>query len=139
MFSVENLSIEKKSINKSDVLDKYVKLMKDQGVHQNGYSLLPKNEWYEVSFELHNSHAGFANGIRRVLVGELEVQSMVVEEKDILTDDEFIAGMNDVLVKNIGLIPIYQDHGLSVDEYDIYLYAYIIQMLLLISKLKILV
>jgi hypothetical protein len=124
MFSVENLSIEKKSIKKSDVLDKYVKLMKDQEVHQNGYTLLPKNEWYEVSFELHNSNAGFANGIRRVLVGELEVQSMVVEEKDILTDDEFIAGMNDVLVKNIGLIPIYQDHGLSVNEYDIYLYAY---------------
>ena len=71
---------------------------------------------------MHNSNVGFANGIRRTLVGEFPVQALTLDEKDILTDDEFISGMNDVLVKNIGLLPIWQNSDLV--DHEIYLSAY---------------
>lgn len=122
MFSVEKISIDSISIKKTDELDKYVALMKKHNIHKDGYSLLPKNKWHEVSFELHNSNVGFANGLRRTLVGEFPVQALTLDEKDILTDDEFISGMNDVLVKNIGLIPIWQNSDLA--DHDIYLFVY---------------
>ena len=50
MFSIEKISINSISINKTDELDKYVTLMKKHNIHKDGYSLLPKNKWYEVSF-----------------------------------------------------------------------------------------
>jgi hypothetical protein len=130
MFSVEKVKIEEKSIVKSKELDKYVQLMKKHNIHSDGYELLPKNKWIEASFELHNSNSGFANAIRRTLVGELPVYTLAIDESNIKTDDEFIACSSNVLVKNLGMIPIYQDCKFinsetdSITDYEINLSVY---------------
>lgn len=68
--------------------------------------LLPE-PFETLSFELDKTYTGFANGIRRVLVEELPVYCLDTDHKNVETDDEFI--LNDMLIKNINLIPIIQE------------------------------
>jgi hypothetical protein len=98
--------------------------MEDFGI-DNPLDLLPKNKWHDVSFILKNTHVGFAHGLYRILVEELQVICADVKEENIVTDDKFISDKIDRLVKNINLLPVKQ--SLSDDEvaaYDIYLYKY---------------
>ena len=120
-LKVENIKIEEIKVKHTPELDELVKLMDKHG-YPNGYEMLPTSVKHRVSFELSGTYSAFANGIRRALVEEIETKSLLIDEKDILTDDEFISGMNDVLIKNLSLIPIMQDG--NFDEFDIYLYAY---------------
>lgn len=120
MFSVQNVKLDKLQIEKSALLEKYIKLIKTH-LDLDGNDMLPKAPRERLSFELHGTYASFANAIRRVLIEELTVKAMKIDDKDIISNDEFITGMNDVLSKNISMVPIYQD-SLIDDSYDIYLY-----------------
>lgn len=132
MLTVKNLQITEKKIKPTKELDKFVDLIRKYNLAntqnantqatntQNAYNMLPQNSWDVVSFELKNTTSAFANGIRRVFVEELDVQALHVNFEDIFTDDAFINGIDDMLVNNLGLIPIYQDIDL-IDKYDIYL------------------
>jgi hypothetical protein len=124
MLKIEKVSIEEKKINKSSVLDNVINLMKKNNM--DGYSMLPKNKWHEVSFELHNSHTGFANGLYRVLVEELLTLCISAEEKNIITDDKFIGDALDGLIKNINLLPVKQEliNSDKLDKLDVYLHKY---------------
>ena len=124
MLKIEKVLIEEKKINKSKVLDEVLNLMKKNNI--NGNDMLPKNSWYDVSFELHNSHTGFANGIYRVLVEELLTICISVEEKSIITDDKFLGDALDGLIKNLNLLPIRQEllDSDKTDKLDIYLHKY---------------
>lgn len=121
-LKIEKLKIEEVKIHKTPELDAVVKLMEKHGT-PNGYELLPKSAKHHVSMQLDNTYSAFANAIRRTLVEDIPTYSLLVDEKDIITDDEFIAGMSDVLIKNIGLVPIMQS-GAIIDNqvnYDIHL------------------
>ena len=124
MTKIENISILEKKVEKSKELDSIIKHMEDFGI-DNPIDLLPKNKWHDVSFILKNTHVGFAHGLYRILVEELQVICADVKEENIITDDKFISDKIDRLVKNINLLPVKQ--SLSDDEvaaYDIYLYKY---------------
>ena len=124
MTKIENISILEKKVEKSKELDSIIKHMEDFGI-DNPLDLLPKNKWHDVSFILKNTHVGFAHGLYRILVEELQVICADVKEENIVTDDKFISDKIDRLVKNINLLPVKQ--SLSDDEvaaYDIYLYKY---------------
>jgi DNA-directed RNA polymerase subunit L len=124
MFKIEKISIEEQKINKSAILDNVINLMKKNNI--DGNAMLPKNSWYDVSFELHNTYTGFANGLYRVLVEELLTLCISVEEKNIITDDKFIGDALDGLIKNINLLPVRQEllNSDKIDNLDIYLYKY---------------
>jgi hypothetical protein len=123
-MKIEKLSIIEKKITKTAKLDKYVELMKKYG-HLNGYDMLPQNTWHEVSFNMVDTHTGFAHGISRILTEELETKCASVDEKNVLTDDKFISDMVDGLIKNINLLPLNQSLSLEeLNNYSIYLYKY---------------
>jgi hypothetical protein len=124
MIKIENLSIEEKKIVKTKELDAISDSMKEFGI-ENPYDMLPKKKWHIVSFDLTNTHTGFAHGIYRVLVEEMEVLCSTTLEEHIVTDDEFISNKIDRLIKNINLLPINQsltDEELS--KLDVFLYKY---------------
>lgn len=124
-LKVDKVQIEEIKIRKTPELDAIVKLMAQNGI-SDGYSLLPTSTKHKVSMQLNNTYSAFANAIRRTLVEDIPVWSLGVHETDILTDDEFISGMNDVLVKNLGLVPIMQTGKVidAPDKYDLYLYVF---------------
>jgi hypothetical protein len=121
-LKIEKLKIEEIKIHKTPELEAVVKLMEKHGT-TDGYNLLPKSTKHHVSMQLDNTYSAFANAIRRTLVEDIPTYSLLVDEKDIITDDEFIAGMSDVLIKNIGLVPIMQSGAIidNQDKYDIHL------------------
>lgn len=120
-LTVSNIKIVESKIKKSPELDAICKLMEKHG-HKNPFDMLPKSTKHKVSFELSNTYVAFANAIRRTLIEDLPVYAMTIAEQDLQTDDEFISGMNDVFIKNLGLVPIHQSAELS--KYDIYLYVF---------------
>jgi hypothetical protein len=124
MLKIEKVLIEEKKINKSKVLDNVLNLMKKNNI--DGNNMLPKNSWHEVSFELHNSYTGFANGLYRVLVEELLTLCISAEEKNIITDDKFIGDALDGLIKNLNLLPVKQEllDSDKTDKLEIFLNKY---------------
>lgn len=118
-FKVENVHIyEQKIDHKSILVNKYTELIKKYKLHDDPVSLLPNTSWTLTRFELHNTTAGFANGIRRALLEEIPCQALSIKEVDVDTNDKFINGMIDVLCKNVGLIPIYQDEIKGIKKSD---------------------
>ena len=113
MTKFENIIITEHKINKTKELDKILALMEKIGV-ENPISLLPSGSWHEVSFDIKESHAGFAHGLYRVLIDELSVICAVVEEENITSDDKFVMDSMYQLLKNINLIPVRQ--SLTDDE-----------------------
>lgn len=68
----------------------------------------PTKSKFTVSFELHDTNASLANGIRRCLIDEIEIASFDFNEyKDIETDDIFIPC--DLIKQRIDLLPVAQD------------------------------
>lgn len=121
MLTVKGIKVVEELIKKTPELDVFVKLIKDQQ-HLDGYSMLPKTPYHEVDFELHNTYSGFANAIRRILVEEMDVICLDTNETHLRTDDEFISGTSDVLMKNIGLLPCNQHINVKdFDKYSIYI------------------
>jgi hypothetical protein len=123
MLKVSNVNIDKKTISDSKELTGIFHLMKKNGI-SNPRSLLPSTSWHKVSFHLKNTYTGFANAIRRVLIEEILVKCMTLQEKDLITDDEFI--LSDIVLKNINLVPIdqivglndYADKTIFIDKYN---------------------
>lgn len=73
---------------------------------------LPKNSKFTVSFNLSDTNADIANGIRRVLMDEVPVLSFDFNEYvDFISSDPFI--LSDFIKKQVGLIPINQDFDYS--------------------------
>jgi len=73
----------------------------------DGKSLLPSGSKYTVDFDLENATAGFANGIRKCIIDEIPIFSMIIDEEMFETNDRYI--LSDCLQKNIELIPILQE------------------------------
>lgn len=119
-LEVANVEIIKKTVPDSKELNDILTLMKKHGT-PNPKSLLPKTPWHEVKFELKNTYAGFANGIRRTLIEELPVKCLDFDEQDFERSDEYI--LIDQIKKNINLIPIKQELR-NMEKYYIYLYKY---------------
>jgi hypothetical protein len=109
MFNIEKISIKEVNIERTQKLNEIVKIMKDYGNIADAYSLLPKKPYHVVSFQLNNTYSAFANALRRILVEEITVSSMIIDENDIDTNDEFISGLKKVLLKNLALTPINQE------------------------------
>lgn len=103
------------------LLKKVLTIMEKNGV-QNPKSMLPYTPHHVVQFELKNTHSRFSNAIRRVLLEELPVKCLTFEDEDWETDDHFI--LSDMLMKNVNLIPINQEHSIDLDKTSIYLYKY---------------
>lgn len=68
--------------------------------------LLPKNPYNKVSFSIKDTNSSFANSIRRVLVSEIPVWSLVIDEESFDTDDPLIR--SDDLGGRIMCLPIHQ-------------------------------
>ncbi len=120
-LTITDLVIENKKLQKTPELDAIVKVMQKHGI-KDPYSLLPTSTKHNVSFTLNNTFSAFANAIRRTLIDDIPTESMRVEEKDITTDDEFISGISDVLIKNIALVPIMQSADLTNKEIFLYVH-----------------
>ena len=120
-LTISDLKIENQKFQKTPELDAIVKIMEKHGV-KDPYSLLPKSTKHKVSFTLNNTFSAFANAIRRTLVDDIPTYSMFVEEKDITTDDEFVSGISDVLIKNLALTPILQSDSASKLELELYMH-----------------
>jgi hypothetical protein len=120
--TISNLKIENQKQQKTPELDAIVKVMEKHGV-KNPYDLLPKSIKHKVSFTLNNTFSAFANALRRTLVDDIPTYSMHVEEKDVVTDDEFVSGISDVLIKNLALTPIMQSDDI-MKTHELYLYVH---------------
>lgn len=118
MLTISNIDVTDFKITKSSELDKFVKIMAKHGI-TDGYKLLPTSTKHIVKFQMNNTYSAFANAIRRVLTEEIETKSLNVLESNIQCDDEFILGMNDLLMKNLSLVPVYQT-GDFIDSFDNY-------------------
>jgi DNA-directed RNA polymerase subunit L len=77
----------------------------DNGI--DGKDLLPKRSKFRVEFEIAGTCSGFANGIRKCIMGEIPVCSLTMESDGFTTSDRYI--LSDYLQKNIELIPILQE------------------------------
>ena len=70
--------------------------------------LLPKKPYNKVSFNIKDTNSSFANAIRRVLVSEIPVWSLVIDEKLFETNDPFIRF--DDFGERINCLPIHQSY-----------------------------
>ena len=122
-MNIEKISIKEVRIEKTPELNEIIKMMKEYGNIDNAYSLLPSKPYHVVSFQINNTDSAFANALRRILVEEITVYSMTIEEPNILTDDEFISGMKKVLLKNLALMPINQEHNMLDGDLKINLHV----------------
>lgn len=130
---VDKIKIDDDYFKKTPEMNKLLTIMAKHGT-QNGYELLPKAPLYRVSFELHDTYAEFANAIRRTLISRVPVSSLLAEEfledgktQNIETDDEFVSGATNILIKTISGIPIsqnekytknFESYGLSLNVYN---------------------
>lgn len=112
-LSVVNIKVKENSIERNAELVNMTKTVKKH-TGKDLFELLPKQPWHDMDFELKGTYAGFANAIRRVMIEELPVICATVKETSVASDDEFVKGLMDVLVKNINLIPVRQ--SLDKDE-----------------------
>lgn len=107
-LSVSKVNVVKHEIEESKELLKLFKLIEThQKEIKNARDLLPKISWHTLSFELSGTYSAFANAIRRMLIEEIPTYCLDVLDTDIETNDEFI--LNDMLTKNINLLPIRQE------------------------------
>lgn len=124
-----DFKIEKKTLEHNAKLKQLLTAMRTHDI--DGAKYLPDAEYETCSFRLSNSYSGFANAIRRVLMSEIPTRCLHVTQyinledskipSAIYTDDEFIRGTTDVVIKNINSIPIMQDIDFS--KYSFYLYV----------------
>jgi len=126
---IHDFKIEKKTLEHNAKLKQLLTAMKAHDI--DGAKYLPDAEYETCGFRLANSYSGFANAIRRVLMSEIPTRCLHVTQyisleeskmpSAIYTDDEFIRGTTDVVIKNINSIPITQDIDFS--KYSFYLYV----------------
>ena len=117
-IKIENIKIEVIKIERSDAFIAIIKLIEKHGT-KNAIDLLPKSEKKKLTFTINNTNAAFANAIRRILIDQIITSCLNVDEQDVKTDDEFVAGMINVIIGNISLIPIYQNIEIDKAEYNI--------------------
>ena len=125
---VSEVKIEKKHLGRNEKLKTLLAAMKAHGI--DGEQYLPKAEYETCSFRLSKSCPGMANAIRRIWMSEIPTRCLHVTQypeadqpgmpSAIYTDDEFIRGTTDVVIKNINSVPIMQDVDFS--KYKFYLY-----------------
>lgn len=106
-LSVVNIKIKENAIERNAELVNMAKSIKKH-TGKDLFEMLPKQPWHDADFELKGTYAGFANAIRRVMIEEVPVLCANVKETAVTTDDEFVKGLMDVLVKNINLLPVRQ-------------------------------
>jgi hypothetical protein len=122
MLKVDKISVEEKTIRKSKELDAIIASIVKHKLSDDPNSLLPGAPYHVVNFNLLNTYAGFANDIRRTLVEGIDVIAADIDDSRIKTDDEFVFGTSDVVVKNINLLPVNQDLDLDeMKKYTVYL------------------
>jgi len=80
-------------------------------------SLLPKNPYHKVSFNIKNTVTPFANAIRRVLISEAPVWSLVIDKDSFETDDPFVRC--DDLDDRIMCLPIHQSYLNKISDKEI--------------------
>ena len=76
--------------------------------------LLPKKPYNKVSFNIKDTNSSFANAIRRVLVSEIPVWSLVIDEKLFETNDPYIRF--DDFGERINCLPIHQSYLNKISE-----------------------
>ena len=106
-INVEEFNLINEMKNKKNIdMQKCLELLSDI---KDITDLLPKKSKMTVSFELLQTNADIANGIRRCLVDELEIKSFDFDEyNDIDTSDRYI--LCDFIKKQIDLLPINQEY-----------------------------
>jgi hypothetical protein len=119
MSVIESLKIEKQTLESKEI-DAICKLIKDFSDIARPEELLPTSVCDQVSFIISNTFTGMANAIRRCLMAEIETQCLHFEKENLETTDDYI--LYDALVKNINMIPIYQDAALEAKQV-LYLYS----------------
>lgn len=92
----------------AEPLKNLITLIKKHKLHDDPLRTLPQTKWETVTLNLTDTFAGFANGLRRILMEELPVWCLDCKNAVIKTDDEFISGLTDLVYKNINLLPIQQ-------------------------------
>lgn len=107
-LKIDTISYDNKNYKDFDKCVGYAKL-----INPNYKKFLPNKPIYKVQFELTNTVSDFANCIRRFLLDEINVYSMDIDETKVITDDKYI--LNDVVKKNIELIPFQQNITETVD------------------------
>lgn len=95
---VENVKIEKLQVELKPPLD---------NPKHGLVKLIPRYEPERMSFLLKNANTALANGLRRIVQGELPVKRMLVNISDIMTNEEYI--MLAEITDRIKYIPISQD------------------------------
>src|SRR5579883_2251427 len=78
-------------------------------------SLMPNIEQESISFHLKNSNTSTANGLKRIISGELKTKALNCDISDIETDEEFINSKKEELVSRINFIAIDQDLPLNTE------------------------
>lgn len=110
--SDDDIEAENKIEDKFNKNKPLSKADKEQRNLKNFMDLLPKKSKLTVSFELKETNADIANGIRRCILDEIDVVSFDFDEyKDIETDDRYI--LCDNIKKQLCLIPINQEYNYS--------------------------
>lgn len=75
--------------------------------------LLPSIEQEEISFYLKNANCAVANGLRRIIIGEIKTKILTCEISNIITNEDFV--ILHELIDMINYIPIKQDIPLDVE------------------------
>lgn len=107
MATIKNIKTSQTTLN-NKLLEKYINAINRKYGEKYAESLLPISTKYIVDFEIHNTNSGFANAVRRSL-HNIFTLCLDLQMSDIETNDDFISGISDALVKNINLIPINQE------------------------------
>jgi DNA-directed RNA polymerase subunit L len=106
MGKINNLQVTPLEYNFSAPFD-------DEKVKKKIISLLPSTKREKLSFYLNDVNTGVANGIRRVIQGELNIKALYCEVTDIKTTEDFI--IISELVDRIRLLPLNQDVPLDAE------------------------
>lgn len=104
---IENIKIEKiqfnfnnEPFNKTEIKNKIL-------------SLLPNIDHENVSFYIRDANTAIANGLRRVIEGELKIKILTCDIKDIDTDEDFVK--RGELIDRINYIPIDQNLPMNAE------------------------
>lgn len=106
MARVSDVKFVENKLVVNDALSKIFKCMEKYGIRAPQKLLSPVTT-HTAKFSISKSFAGFANAVRRVLIGEIPTTSLTVAETDINTDDHFI--ISDVVISAVQLCIIDQD------------------------------
>lgn len=106
-LQVKNIKTEVIELKPNEYLKKINSYITKHCKIADPMKLLPTKPYEKMTFELHDTYAEFANSIRRILVEELPTKVLLVDERNIETDDRFV--ISDLLIRNITLIPINQE------------------------------